>query len=122
MIDRVRLTATAKNQLATLKRRLNVDHNNAICRHALCISLNSASLPPAEVFNFNGGLEIDWKVLTGANEDLYMNLICLRQIEGGGAYDEDALRSAVTHHIHRGLSYMMSKTGDLAGELLALID
>ena len=122
MIDRVRLTATAKNQLATLKRRLGVDHNNSICRHALCISLNNASLPPAESFNFNGGLEIDWRVLTGTNEDLYMNLICLRQIEGGGAYDEDSLRSAVTHHIHRGLSYMMSKTGDFTGELLALID
>lgn len=122
MIERVRLTANAKNQLMALKRRVGVEHNNAICRHALCISLSATSLPPSETFNYGGGLEIDWKVLTGSNEDLYINLVCLRQIEGGQPHDEDSLRSAVTHHIHRGLSYMMSKTGDISGELLQLID
>lgn len=122
MIDRVRLTLAAKNQLATLKRRLGIDHNNAICRHALCLSLSNENIPPSEAFNFNGGLEIDWKVLTGANEDLYINLVYLRQRQGELPCDDDAIKAAITLHIHRGLSYMMGKSGDLSSDLLALID
>ena len=38
MIDRIRLTATAKNQLITLKRKTGLQHYNSFCRHALCLS------------------------------------------------------------------------------------
>ena len=38
MIERVKLTAAAKQQLITLKRKTGIEHYNTICRHALVLS------------------------------------------------------------------------------------
>lgn len=107
MIDRIKLTAAAKNQLITIKRRTGIDHYNSICRHALCISLSGSSELVVEKLNFSGGLEIDWNTLTGGHEDLYINIVraSLKDKNMTG----DALRETVIAHIHRGLSYMFSK-------------
>lgn len=105
MIDRIRLTAAAKIQLATLKRKTGIEHHNSLCRHALCISLANATLPPKEDFNFNGGLEIDWKVFTGGNETLYLNLLLARY----GELSVEGMRDVLCAHLHRGLSYMLVK-------------
>ena len=66
-MDRLKLTSAARTQLSTLKRRTGIEHNNALCRHALCISLANPSIPPDEAFNFSGGLEIDWRTLTSGH-------------------------------------------------------
>jgi len=78
MIDRLRLTAAAKNQLITLKRKTGIEHYNTLCRHALCLSLANPTIPPIEEFNFNGGIDIDWRTFTGGNEVLYLNLLLVR--------------------------------------------
>ncbi|POA57762.1 MULTISPECIES: DNA sulfur modification protein DndE [Pseudomonas] len=108
MIDRIRLTAAAKNQLSTLKRRTGIEHYNSICRHALCLSLRHSSMPPNENFNFAGGLEIDWRTLTGGNEDLYVNLV-LSSLLCSGDGEGIEVKDILVRHIHRGLSLMMSQ-------------
>lgn len=110
MIDRVRLTSNAKNQLITLKRKTGLEHNNSICRLALCYSLAAASEPPVEEFDYGGGLEIDWKVLTGNNSELYINLLALKLIRQSEDVTEDTLRNALASHLHRGISYLASKS------------
>ncbi|MEB4734089.1 DndE family protein, partial [Burkholderia contaminans] len=35
VIERVKLTSIAKNQLIALKRKTGIEHNNVLCRHAL---------------------------------------------------------------------------------------
>ena len=112
MIERVKLTATARNQLATIKRRTGIEHNNAICRHALCISLANPSVPPDENFAFAGGLEIDWRTLTGGQDDLYINLLTVRLLSEGKRVSEDSIRQVFLLHVHRGLSYLMSRRDD----------
>src|SRR3546814_6805684 len=74
-MERIKLNSAARNQLTTLKRRTGIEHNNAICRHALCVSLANPSVPPNESFSFVGGLEIDWRTLTGGQDALYYNLL-----------------------------------------------
>lgn len=106
MIDRIRLTAAAKIQLSTLKRKTGIEHYNSICRHALCMSLANTTLPPKEEFNFNGGVEIDWRVFTGGNESLYLNLLFVRY----GKLSVEELKDVLCAHLHRGLSYMLIKT------------
>ena len=59
MIDRLRLTAGAKQQLITLKRRTGLEHYNVICRHALCASLANPAPAPDEHLQFANGLEIE---------------------------------------------------------------
>jgi DNA sulfur modification protein DndE len=111
-MERVKLTATARNQLATIKRRTGIEHNNAICRHALCISLANPSVPPDENFAFTGGLEIDWRTLTGGQDDLYTNLLIVRLLSEGKRVSEDSIRQGFLLHVHRGLSYLVSRRDD----------
>lgn len=108
MIERVKLTATAKQQLITLKRRTGIDHYNVICRHALMTSLGSDSALPAEALNFSGGIEIDWKVFAGDAADTYFNLIAIRALQDKGEVTPEAIRSTLTSHVHRGLSLLVS--------------
>lgn len=108
-MDRIRLNAAARNQLVALKRRTNVEHNNVLCRHALCISLANPSIPPDEHFSTLGGLEIDWRTLTGNQEALYTNLLIVRLHMEGKRISEDAIRQTLLLHVHRGLSYLVSR-------------
>lgn len=109
MIDRIRLSAVAKNQLSNLKRKTGLQHYNAMCRHALCISLANPSIPPDEIQNFNGGLEIDWRIFTGGHEVLYWNLLIRRAINDGVPSEVDSLRLLLSRHVHRGLAYLSTK-------------
>lgn len=122
-MDRIKLSASARNQLATLKRRTGIEHNNVLCRHALCISLANPSIPPDENFSFGGGLEIDWRTLTGGQESLYTNLLIVRLLSDGKKITEEAIRQTFLLHVHRGLSYLVSRREeDLLVELgVALI-
>ncbi|MEO9332438.1 DNA sulfur modification protein DndE [Pseudomonas guguanensis] len=112
MIDRIRLTAAAKIQLSTLKRKTGIEHYNSICRHALCISLANPSIPPSEELNFNGGLEIDWRVFAGGNDELYLNLIMSRAVADGLGCSIENIRRVCASHLHRGLSYLVGKDDD----------
>lgn len=116
MIDRIRLTAAAKIQLSTLKRKTGIEHYNALCRHALCVSLANASMPPEEDFNFNGGVEIDWRTFTGGHEALYLNLILLRMQQDGSEANIENVRKVCACHLHRGLSHLAGKTDDFIYE------
>jgi DNA sulfur modification protein DndE len=107
-IDRVKISAAGKNQLITLKRRTGIEHNNVLCRHALCASLANPSKPPLENINFVGGLEIDWKVFAGEAEQTYWNLIILRCKQDESSVTAEEARQTLTQHLHRGLSYLVS--------------
>lgn len=111
-MERIKLSASARNQLATLKRRTGIEHNNVICRHALCMSLANPSVPPEENFSFVGGLEIDWRTLTGGQEALYTNLLVVRLQSEGKRVSEEAIRQTFLLHVHRGLSYLVSRRED----------
>lgn len=108
-MDRIRLNASAKNQLATLKRRTRIEHNNALCRHALCISLANPSIPPLEAYSFGGGIEIDWRTLTGGQDALYFNLLVVRILSEGKKVSDEQIRQTFIQHVHRGLSYLVSR-------------
>lgn len=109
MMERIKLNAAARNQLITLKRRTGIEHNNAICRHALCLSLANSSVPPSESFSLSGGIEIDWRTLTGGEEALYHNLLAARLISEGRRVTDEAIRQTFMLHVHRGLSYLVSR-------------
>jgi DNA sulfur modification protein DndE len=112
IIDRIRLTAAAKNQLIALKRKTGIEHYNALCRHAFCLSLANPSVPPREAFNFNGGIDIDWRTFTGGHEALYLNLLLLRLHKDNLDINETIFRQMLAQHLHRGLSYMSSRKED----------
>ncbi|WP_207002081.1 DNA sulfur modification protein DndE [Trinickia mobilis] len=112
VIERVKLTAIAKNQLIALKRKTGIEHNNVLCRHALCLSLANPSVPPEESFNFAGGLEIDWRTFTGGNEAVYQNILVARLLRDQIQVTPNSIRQALPLHVHRGLSYLASRRED----------
>lgn len=112
MIDRIRLTAAAKIQLSTLKRKTGIEHYNSICRHALCLSLANPSTPPEEELNFNGGVEIDWRTFTGGYEELYLNFLLVRIRKDEETVDAENIKRVCASHVHRGLSYLAGKGDD----------
>ncbi|MFB4370386.1 MULTISPECIES: DNA sulfur modification protein DndE [unclassified Pseudomonas] len=112
MIDRIRLTAAAKIQLSTLKRKTGIEHYNSICRHALCISLANPSTPPEEDFNFASGIDIDWRTFTGGNEEFYLNLLLLRMRHDGLNIDAENIKKTCACHLHRGMSYLAGKADE----------
>src|SRR5688572_11659506 len=113
MIDRLRLTASAKQQLITLKRRTGIEHYNVLCRHALCVSLANTAPAPDEHHQFANGLEIEWKTFAGDADSTYLNLLILRSLADEGDAAPASVRRTLVQHVHRGLSYLVSRQGSL---------
>jgi DNA sulfur modification protein DndE len=111
-MERIRLTGAGRNQLVTLKRRTGIEHYNTLCRHALCLSLANPSIPPQEAFDYAGGIDIDWRTFTGGQEPLYYNLLVTRLIVEGERVDDETVRETLVRHVHRGLSYLVSRRED----------
>jgi DNA sulfur modification protein DndE len=113
MIERVRLTAAAKQQLITLKRRTGIEHYNVLCRHALCLSLANPAPAPDEHLQFANGLEIDWRTFSGDADTTYLNLLIMRSLVDEGDASAATVRRTLTQHVHRGLSYLISRQDSL---------
>lgn len=106
MIDVVRISAAAKDQLITLKRRTGLKHWNELGRWALCRSLSEPSLPPDVPIPTDGGIEIDWRTFAGKLADLYLDLIRQRCVADGLPADQSTVRHQLALHLHRGIGYL----------------
>lgn len=111
MIEIVRISAPAKDQLIALKRRTGLKHWNELGRWALCRSLAEPSRPPVVPIHTEGGLEIDWRTFTGRLADLYTDLICQRCILDGLPADQATVRDQLSLHLHRGIGYLAGDPG-----------
>jgi DNA sulfur modification protein DndE len=120
LIERVKLTAAAKQQLSTLKRRTGIEHYNVIGRHALCASLINKTKVPNEVLNFGGGLEIDWKTFAGDAEATLVNMLILRAMADEADAGPLAVRKVLHAHLHRGLGYLTSDPNALYANQLSV--
>lgn len=118
LIERVKLTAAAKQQLSTLKRRTGIEHYNVIGRHALCASLDNKTKVPNEVLQFSGGLEIEWKTFAGDAEATLTNMLIMRALRDDGDASPGAIRKALHAHLHRGLGYLASDPDSLQADVL----
>jgi DNA sulfur modification protein DndE len=116
LIERVRLSAAAKQQLSTLKRRTGIEHYNVLCRHAVCASIANPTKVPEESLQYSGGLEIEWKTFAGDSEATLTNLLIVRALEEEGVASPIAVRKILQAHIHRGLSYLVSNSNSLYSE------
>ena len=106
LIDRIRLSKTAKTQLSRLKRRTGIEHWNTLCRWGLCISLAEPSKPRDIEESTLEGIEIDWRTFTGGDDLLYATLIRERCLADGFADEPDVLARQLRLHVHRGIAYL----------------
>ena len=119
MIETVKISEKAKLQLITLKKRTGIQNWNTLCRCALALSLKEKSPPPNEVINTDSNVEMTWKTFTGGKENLYLNLLILKAQKDGLNINKSELNQYFKLHLHRGISYLNSKTNNLV-ELLEM--
>lgn len=113
IIEYVRLSEKAKQQLITLKRRTGIDNWNVLCRWAFCLSLKEDSLPPHEDIITDSSIEMSWKVFSGDYSDLYENLLKMRIYKDYGDVDNKQLNYFFRLHLHRGISYLLNQVNSL---------
>ena len=62
---------------------------------------------------YAGGIEIDWRTFAGEAEATYLNLLIVRAAADEGSCSEEIVRDTLTAHVHRGLSYLVSRQDSL---------
>jgi DNA sulfur modification protein DndE len=121
MIDNVRISEKARNQLITIKKRTGIQNWNVLCRWALCLSLREMSPPPEENIITDSSVEMSWRTFTGGDENLYLGLLISRANIDGVTIDKLNLNNYFKLHLHRGISYLNSGPGIDITSLLRLI-
>jgi DNA sulfur modification protein DndE len=104
-IERVRLSATAEDQLIKLKRNTKIKQWNILCRWAFCRSLAEPSVPSPVPIKTDS-IEIAWSVFGGEIADLLLIALKQRCYQDGLAVDRETLRHQFTLHLHRGIGYL----------------
>lgn len=123
MIDTVRVSPAARDQLITLKRRTGLTHWNELCRWAVCRSLAEAT-PPADVpIPVEDGIEMSWRTFAGPHGDLYLGLLRQRCAQDGLDTDDATVAHSLRLHLHRGIGYLFgdAEVNSVRG-LLRLVD
>lgn len=116
MIDSVRLSQQAKEQLMRLKRRTGIEHWNVLCRWALCISLSDTTEPVAANVPTDSAVEMSWKVFGGPYGDIILALLIQRHRNARRTED---LGEYLRLHLHRGIAHLAGDKGLVSvGDLL----
>ena len=110
MIDHIRLSQQAKDQLTQLKRKTKLTHFNEICRWAFCLSLAESSAPSVKNFRNDSPLEMSWRVFGGKYQDIYLALLKQRCVNNGLALAPETLAEQLKLHLHRGIGYLAADT------------
>lgn len=120
MIENVRISEKARNQLITLKKRTGIQNWNVLCRWALCLSLRETTPPPFENVIADSTVEMTWRTFTGGLENLYMALVISRAKRDGISLDKVELNNYFKLHLHRGISYLNGSDTEELNKLLKL--
>jgi DNA sulfur modification protein DndE len=107
VIETVRISPPARDQLITLKRRTGLKHWNELGRWALCRSLAEPARPPDVPIPTEGGIEIDWKTFGGKASELYLDLLRQRCVNDGMRPGPKTVQRQLTLHLHRGIGYLV---------------
>jgi DNA sulfur modification protein DndE len=116
MIEHIRLSEKAKQQLIVIKRKTGIENWNVLCRWALCLSLAEESIPPFEDIQTDSSVEMTWKVFSGefSNEieAIFKERVQIDQKNIGLINIHELFKL----HIHRGISFLLNSTSSI-GEL-----
>lgn len=113
MIETVKVSQKAKDQLITLKRYTGIENWNVLCRWAFCKSLAEPTRPQDVDIVTDSSVEMTWKVFGGKHHELYYALLKARCKKDGLELSSENLSRQFKLHLHRGVSYLVAKTDEL---------
>ncbi|HVZ16271.1 MAG TPA: DNA sulfur modification protein DndE [Terriglobales bacterium] len=106
MIETIRLSERARQQLIGIKRHTKIANWNVLCRWAFCLSLKEESAPPDEDIPTDSSVEMSWRTFAGAHEGLYWAMLLVRARRDGVEATDAAVARYFRLHLHRGISYL----------------
>lgn len=120
VVEHIRVSKKAKDQLIKVKRITGIQHWNVLCRWAFCLSLAEKSVPPHARIPSDSNLEMSWRVFGGRYSAIYVALLTERCEQDGLGTRPEVLAQQFRLHLHRGISYLagnrqLRKIEDLVG-------
>lgn len=106
-IENIRLSAKAKDNLISLKRKTGIGQWNILCRWGFCLSLATEGDPPPSHIPADSNVEMDWKTFAGEFSDIYWGLLLERcKYSGVDISDDKEVAHYFRLHLHRGIQYL----------------
>jgi DNA sulfur modification protein DndE len=110
ILETIRLSNDAKDQLIRLKRHTGLAQWNVLCRWALLRSLSEPTDPPNIKIPADSNVEMTWRVFAGPYTTVFEALVLARFHKSGRATDDRGdVGEFFRQHLHRGI-------GTLAGD------
>ncbi len=106
IIDTIRVSAQAREQLIRLKRHTGIEHWNVLCRWALCRSLVEHTEPAPARHPADSNVEMSWRTFAGPHGDLYLALLKERCLADGLGATDETVAQQFRLHLHRGIAYL----------------
>ena len=110
MIETVRVSQKARDQLIVLKRRTGISNWNTLCRWAFCLSLAEPPIPPSHPIRTDSSVEMTWRVFAGQHSELYWALLKQRCNRDGLGTDYNTVALQFKLHLHRGIGYLFARS------------
>lgn len=110
IVETVRLSKRAKDQLILLKRHTGIEHWNVLSRWALCVSLADPLPPSAVAVGSDTAVEMSWKVFGGDAAEVYGALVRQRCVDDGLSTDSRVVGEQLRLHLHRGIGMLAGNT------------
>lgn len=108
--NRIKFSREASEALDKMKGRVGLNWN-ILCRIGFCISLNDPVLPSPKEYKLDGNIEIDRKILTGSEDELYVSLLKQHCIQFG--ISEDNYLDYFRAHMNRGVLLLSKRIGNV---------
>ncbi len=120
IVETIRLTKRAKDQLIRLKSKTGIKQWNVLSRWALCLSLADPTPPSAVAVSGESAVEMNWKVFGGDASEVYAALVRQRSWEDGLGGEPKVVAEQLRLHLHRGVGILaglqeIEKVEDLMG-------
>jgi DNA sulfur modification protein DndE len=121
MIETVKVSDKARQQLINIKKRTGIQNWNVICRWAFTTSLAEDSKVLDENIIASSPIEMTWKTFSGGHEKLYMALLITKAKKDKWSTDNEAINTYFKLHLHRGISYLNGKNAESLQKLISRI-
>ena len=121
MIETVKVSDKARQQLINIKKRTGIQNWNVICRWAFATSLAENSKVLDENIIATSPIEMTWKTFSGGHEKLYLALLLTKARRDNWPTDQEAIQAYFKLHLHRGISYLNGKSAESLKNLLCNI-
>lgn len=108
LLDHIRLSEQAREQLIKLKRFTGIQQWNVLCRWAFCVSLAEEHPPAPSKIPADSNVEMTWRTFGGTYSEVYLALLRQRCRQDGLDPTEETLALQFRLHLHRGIAYLAS--------------